>query len=182
LRAAGIPFDVNTNLVRGLDYYNRTVFEIVSGELGAQNSLAGGGRYDGLLKSLGGADLPAFGFGCGLERLIQSALRMSDKVPKHPRPDLILIPMSENEAEICQGLAQQLRQQGFSIELYVGGKKLKQAMKYANTVQARFCVVLGEHEAASSEIDLKNMDSGQTECHCSIANLPAELALRRSPV
>ena len=101
LTAIGIPYQINHRLVRGLDYYNNTVFEITSNELGAQNSLGGGGRYDGLIQQLGGPDLPAFGFGAGLERIIQTMLAQQAPLPAPPVSDLLLIPLGEQASLEC---------------------------------------------------------------------------------
>lgn len=156
----GIPFQINHRLVRGLDYYNNTVFEITSSELGAQNSLGGGGRYDGLLKTLGGPDLPAFGFGAGLERIIQTMLAQNVPLPKPPAPDLFIIPLGEEAASHCFKLVCLLRERHFAVEMDLTGKKLKNAMRYADAAKARFVAVVGENELKSGQIEMKEMATG----------------------
>lgn len=157
-----IPFIVNPQLVRGLDYYNKTVFEITSGDLGAQNSVGGGGRYDGLTKTLGGPDLPSFGFGTGIERIIQTLLNQSIPVPEAYRPVLFLIPMGDEAKKACFTLVHNLRQEGVSAEIDFSGKKLNKAMSYANTIKARYVAVIGDNELKSQEIELKEMATGTT--------------------
>lgn len=156
-----IPFVVNHNLVRGLDYYNKTVFEIVAGELGAQNSIAGGGRYDGLLKTLGGADLPSIGFGTGLERVIQTMLKQHVPLPPMPAPDLFLIPMGDNAKTTCFSLLHTLREKGIPAQMDFSGRKLGKSMQYANDIGAKFVAVIGDEEIASGSVDIKEMVSGE---------------------
>lgn len=155
-----IPFQVNPLLVRGLDYYNKTVFEITAGELGAQNSVAGGGRYDGLLKTLGGPDLPATGFGAGIERMIQTMLKQEVPLPPPYAPTLFLIPMGDEAKDICFSLLHDLRQDGISVQMDFSGKKINKLMQYANQIQAAYVAVVGENELKSDEIELKDMHSG----------------------
>jgi len=162
LTALNIPFEVNDRLVRGLDYYNRTVFEITAGELGAQNSIAGGGRYDGLLKTLGGPDLPASGFGCGLERLIQTMIKQQVPLPTPPRPLLYLIPLGDSAKNSCFKLVHDFRQEGLHVEMDLSGRKLVKVMQHANQLKAKFVAVVGENELASGMIELKDMASGNT--------------------
>lgn len=157
-----IPFTVNAGLVRGLDYYNRTVFEIVSGELGAQNSVAGGGRYDGLLKTLGGPDLPAAGFGMGIERVLQTMLKQNAPLPNPYAPTLFIIAMGDNCKSFCFDLLHQLRSNGISVQMDFSNKKLGKLMQYANQIGAKHVVVIGDNELASNEVEVKEMASGTT--------------------
>ena len=156
-----IPFKVNSQLVRGLDYYNRTVFEIVSGDLGAQNSIGGGGRYDGLIKLLGGPDLPSMGFGTGLERIIQTLIKQ--KVPMAPmeRPTLFLIALGDEAKKACFSITHDLRQNGVSVYLDFSNKKLNKVMQFANQIQAKYVAVVGDDEIRSGEVSLKEMKSGE---------------------
>lgn len=157
-----IPYEVNSRLVRGLDYYNNAVFEITSGDLGSQNSIAGGGRYDGLLKSLGGPDLPSSGFGMGIERIIQALLNQNTaSVPSIKRPALYLIALGEKAMLHAFGLARTLRINGIPCEIDLSGKKLKTAMQQADSVKAEFVLVLGENELQEGNIQLKEMATGQ---------------------
>lgn len=157
-----IPFEIDPLLVRGLDYYNLTVFEIISSELGAHNTIIGGGRYDGLIKSLGGPDLPAFGFGCGLERLLQVMLKQMVPLPERPRPSLFFIPLGESAKEACFLLQHELRQRGVAVEMELTGRKLNKAMQHANQIRAKYVAVVGEDEINSLRIPLKEMATGET--------------------
>ncbi|MCB1135426.1 MAG: histidine--tRNA ligase, partial [Chlamydiia bacterium] len=175
LSRMGIPFSIDARLVRGLDYYNGIVFEVVSSDLGAQNSVAGGGRYDGLLDTLGGQDLPACGFGCGMERLLQVLLKSSDLCPPRPRPLAVLVPLGEEEARACAELSHTLRQEGLPVGMDMTGKKLKHAMRYANAVQARYVLVVGSEELGGKQIEIKDMDSGSAAAHCAWQEVPDQL-------
>lgn len=162
LTALDIPFNVNPLLVRGLDYYNRTVFEITAGELGAQNSIAGGGRYDGLLKTLGGPDLPASGFGTGIERLIQTMLKQQVWLPSPPRPVLYLIPLGDAAKNHCFKIVHNLRQDGLHVEMDFSGRKLSKVMQHANQLKAQYTAVVGDNELANEQIELKEMSTGNS--------------------
>lgn len=157
-----IPYTVSPQLVRGLDYYNRTVFEIIAGELGAQNSIGGGGRYDGLMKLLGGPDLPTIGFGTGLERVIQTLLKQNVPVKPAPRPTLFLIPIGDEANKYCFSLLHDLRQHGIATFMDFSGKKVGKSMQLANQMQARYVAVIGEEELRKQEVDLKDMSTGET--------------------
>lgn len=163
LEEEGIPFNANLNLVRGLDYYNNTVFEITSDALGAQNSLGGGGRYDGLLHQLGGPNLPAFGFGAGLERIILTMLAQKVSHPAYPSPLLFIIPLGQAAQKRCFRLTSELRQHNLPVEMDLSGKKLKNAMRYADNLAARYVTVIGDQELESANIELKEMSTGHTQ-------------------
>jgi histidyl-tRNA synthetase len=158
-----IPCEVNNRLVRGLDYYNHTVFEITSGKLGAQNSVAGGGRYDGLLKSLGGPDLPSIGFGCGIERLLQVLLYQQTKVPEKPTPDLFLIPLGEKALFFCFELSKTLRGKGKNCWLDLSRKKLKSSMQQADLLGAKYSCVIGDNEIQEGKVQIKDMSTGSSK-------------------
>lgn len=162
LQAIDIPFEVAPRLVRGLDYYNKTVFEIVSGDLGAQNSIGGGGRYDGLLKQLGGPDLPAIGFGTGLERILQTMINQKVPLPHMPHSLLFLIPLGEAAQKFCFKLLHELRQHHISVQMDFSGRKLNKIMQYANSLQCKFTTVIGENELSANLITLKEMATGKT--------------------
>lgn len=155
-----IPFQVNAQLVRGLDYYNKTVFEIVAGELGAQNSISGGGRYDGLMKELGGPDLPCIGFGSGIERIIQTMIKQQVSLPEPNRPALVLIPLGDEAKKICFTLLHILRAEGVTVQMDFSGKKLNKAMQYADQIKAKFVAVVGDSEIQKEEVELKEMATG----------------------
>lgn len=155
-----IPFQINPMLVRGLDYYNRTVFEITAGELGAQNSIAGGGRYDGLLKTLGGPDLPANGFGTGLERVIQTMIKQQAPLPSFPKPVIYFIPLGTTAKDVCFSILHTLRSELIPAEMDFSGRKLGKVMQVANQSGALFVAVVGDDETASQELSLKEMSTG----------------------
>lgn len=161
LKQLNIPFQINTKLVRGLDYYNKTVFEIIAGELGSQNSLAGGGRYDGLLKTLGGPDLPATGFATGLERVIQTMIKQNVPLPSPNAPELFLIALGEEARKACFNLLHQLRQNGISTTMEFSDRKINKAMQYADQIQAAYVAVIGENELKSGIVELKDMSTGE---------------------
>jgi histidyl-tRNA synthetase len=160
LRALQIPFHVNPLLVRGLDYYNKTVFEIISTNLGAQNSIGGGGRYDGLIKELGGPDLPACGFGTGIERILQTMLAQNVPLPDEPKPTIYFIPLSDDAKKVCFNLQKELRNAHISVQMDESGKKLNKAMNRAHTIGAKYVAVIGDDEIQSKIINLKEMQSG----------------------
>lgn len=161
LESLKIPYAINPLLVRGLDYYNKTVFEIVAGELGSQNSVAGGGRYDGLIKMLGGPDLPSMGFGAGLERIIQTMLKQNTPLPAPQTPTLFLAALGESAKESCFSLLHELRQKGISTQMDFSGKKLNKVLQFANQLQAKYVAVIGEDELRSGEIEIKAMATGE---------------------
>lgn len=160
LQLSGISYQVNPRIVRGLDYYTRTVFEFVCDTIGAQGTVCGGGRYDGLMKELGGPEMPGLGFGLGLERLI--AVMESQGLPfgAPPVADLYLAGLGQAAAERAYQLASQLRALGVAAEHDVMNRSLKAQMKYANKIGARYTLVLGEEELSRGSAALKEMDSG----------------------
>jgi histidyl-tRNA synthetase len=158
-----IPFVINHRLVRGLDYYNRTVFEITAEQLGAQNSLGGGGRYDDLFKMLGGPDLPALGFGAGIERIIQTVIAQNAETPPPARPKLLFIPLGEAAKQRCFLLAKQLREKGVAAETDLSGKKLQKAMSVADSLSAEFVAVIGDEELKSETCEVKDMEQRESQ-------------------
>lgn len=158
-----ISYVVDPKLVRGLDYYNKTVFEVTSSALGAQNSLGGGGRYDGLLKKLGGPDLPSCGFGAGIERIIQTMLAQNVNLPCPPFPQIFLIPLGDIAENRGFKIISDLRQKGIPCEIDLSRKKLRNALRTAHELKARFVIILGEEELQSGTLELKEMATGQTK-------------------
>lgn len=158
-----IPFVVSDKLVRGLDYYNNTVFEVVCGDLGAHDTLAAGGRYDYLTEDLGGPKLPAVGFAMGLERILQ--VMHAQKCSFTPRkvPQILLIPLGEIAKEVCFELVRQLRFHKIPAEMDFSDKKLKAIMKYADKREIPYISIIGEEELKAEQIKLKNMVSGHEE-------------------
>ncbi len=156
LEDLGIPYEVRPRLVRGLDYYMRTTFEVVHGALGAQNSVLGGGRYDGLAESLGSkVHAPGIGFSIGEDRLVMSV--EGGQAPE--ALDLLIAPLGDPAARHAAVLARELRRAGVRVELAEG--KLKRTMELANKLGARFTLILGENEMAEGRYALKNMASGE---------------------
>ena len=164
LTAMDIDFTVNPTIVRGLDYYTRTVFEFVSSEIGAQGTVCGGGRYDGLLEELGGKPMPACGFGMGIERLLLLMEAQGVPFPEPKKCDIYLVSMGEAAQVEAAVLAEQLREEGLSAQFDTVGRGLKAQMKYADKLGAAYTVVLGDAELESRRVSLKNMRDGtQTE-------------------
>ncbi|WP_175498440.1 histidine--tRNA ligase [Desulfuromusa kysingii] len=160
LQALEIPFVVNARMVRGLDYYVRTTFELVTDQLGSQNAVAAGGRYDGLVESLGGPALPGIGFAVGLERLV---LMKGDQQVAPAAPQLFIAAMGQEASEQAFVLMSQLQAAGVRTEMDYLGKSLKAQMRRANKLNAEYTLILGEEELQSGQAQLKNMsDSSQT--------------------
>ncbi|PKO34497.1 MAG: histidine--tRNA ligase [Betaproteobacteria bacterium HGW-Betaproteobacteria-7] len=154
LRDAGVPFTINPRLVRGLDYYNLTVFEWVTDKLGAQGTVCAGGRYDGLVEQLGGKPTPACGFAMGVERLI-ALIKDSGGEPAAPAPDVYLVHQGDDAARLAFRVAEGLRDQGVDVLLHCGGGSFKSQMKKADGSGAAFAVIIGDDEAATGEAQLK---------------------------
>ncbi len=162
LTEAEIDYTIDPHIVRGLDYYTRTVFEFVSDALGAQSTVCGGGRYDGLIDELGGPHLPSLGFGMGLERLLLILDAQGGKFPAPPRCEVYLASMGEKAARRCFAIATRLRDGGVSVECDTVGRSLKAQMKYADKIGARYTIVVGDNELESGQAKLKDMDTGET--------------------
>ena len=158
-----IPYEVNPRIVRGLDYYNHTVFEITSEELGAQNALGGGGRYDGFTSLFGGPSLPGIGFGTGLERILQALLSQKAKLPVSNIPSFLLVPLGEKAKQESLYLATQLRRCRLSCEVDLSEKKLKQSLSYASSQNIPYVVIMGENELSQKTLQLKNMKENKEE-------------------
>ena len=174
LEKQGIPFKVNPSIVRGLDYYTRTVFEFVSTDIGAQGTVCGGGRYNGLVEEVGGKPTPAVGFGLGLERLLLVLENTGRLCAKSEISDVYILPIGENAKEYSLSLAAKLRADGLSVETDIMDRGVKAQMKYADKSGTRFLVVLGDDEIASGKARVKNMSDGSEE-ECSLADIAAFL-------
>ena len=161
LKAMGIPFEVDAHIVRGLDYYTRTVFEFVSGDIGAQATVCGGGRYDGLISQMGGPAVPALGFGMGIERLMLVLENQKVALPEAEKCELYIAVMGEKAALKASELCGKLRADGYEVQTDVCGRGLKAQMKYADKIGAEYTVVLGDNEIDSNTANLKNMSSGE---------------------
>lgn len=168
LRDAGVAYTLNPRLVRGLDYYNRTVFEWVTTRLGAQGTIAGGGRYDTLVERLGGSPTPACGFGIGLERVF--LLMQEYGVTAVDAPDVYLVnagELAESEAFV---MAEKLRNAGVQVVMHSGGGSLKSQMKKADRSQARYALILGDDEVRQQQVTLKPMQASDNmpQLQCSL--------------
>lgn len=163
LDEAGVPFEIDTGIVRGLDYYTRTVFEFVSDALGAQAVVCGGGRYDGLIEELGGPHTPSLGFGMGLERLLMVLEAQQAEFPEEPRCEVYLASMGERAAVRCFGMASKLREGGVAAECDTVGRSLKAQMRYADKLGARYTLVIGDNELETGMARLKDMETGGCE-------------------
>lgn len=157
----GIKYEVDSRIVRGLDYYTRTVFEFISQDIGAQGTVCGGGRYDGLVQELGGQPVPALGFGMGLERLIMTMESCGCAFEPEKTPDLYIAPMGDAARRKAALLADAVRQAGYAAETDLVGRGLKPQMRYADKIGAKFVVVIGDNELETGEAKLKNMRSGE---------------------
>jgi len=155
LSLLNIPFTLNPTLVRGMDYYCHTVFEFITDELGAQGTVLAGGRYDGLVKLMGGPDTPAVGWGAGIERLA-----MMLQMPKPAANKVALVPCDAESYQRCVGLAHQLRGKGFVTDLGYAGNMGKR-MKRADKVGAAFAVIIGEDELKQNAATVRDLSTGQ---------------------
>ena len=161
LTKLNIDFKVNPKIVRGLDYYTKTVFEFVTTEIGAQGTVCGGGRYDGLIEQLGGQHTPALGFGMGIERLLIVMDKQNCDYLKPRKCDLYFATMGDEALEEAMEFSSRLREFGYFAEYDIMGRGLKAQMKYANKIGAAFTIVLGENELNEGKAKLKEMESGE---------------------
>lgn len=162
LDAMGIEYTVNPQIVRGLDYYTKTVFEFVSTDIGAQGTVCGGGRYDGLIEELGGNHVPSLGFGLGVGRLLLLLQNQGIEIPAPDRPELYVGSMGGAASLRAAQIVRDLRSNGIPAEFDVAGRSVKAQMKYAGKIGARYTMVLGDDELAKGEGTIKDMDSGET--------------------
>lgn len=160
LEKLGIEYKVNPKIVRGLDYYTKTVFEFVSNDIGAQGTVCGGGRYDGLIEQLGGKPTPALGFGMGIERLLLVMEKQGCDFFTPKKCDLYFAVMGEAALEKAMSIARELREYGYHVEYDLMERGLKAQMKYANKIGAAFTVVIGDNELEDGRVKVKEMESG----------------------
>ena len=168
------PYSVNPNLVRGLDYYSRTAFEVTSNNLGSQNAICGGGRYDTLVEELDGPSTPCFGFALGLERLV-SLVPFDDAKILPKSPDIFIVCLGEEAKTAAFQIAHDLRLKGFQVERDYEAGSMKSQMRKANKTQCRFSLILGENEIRSGNFALKNMETGE-QIECSAQELAKEMS------
>ena len=170
---AGIEYDINPRLVRGLDYYTKTVFEVWVQGIGSQNALCGGGRYDGLIEELGGPPTPGIGFGSGIERLVLTLQEQGIEVPPAPRPDVLLVHLgAEAKAEAVR-LVSELRHRAVPALVTYGQKSLRAQLRDANRAGVSVAAIIGEEELQKGVIQLKWLDRGEQE------TLPREEAIQK---
>jgi histidyl-tRNA synthetase len=162
LDALGIAYVINPRMVRGLDYYTGTTFEFVHSDLGAQSGIGGGGRYDGLMETLGGQSLSGIGFGLGVDRALLAAVAEKSLPQDQFASDLFIIPLGDEAMSTALVTAQELRASGIKTEIAFGDRSLKGAMKAADKSGAQFVVVFGDEELSSGSVNLKRMRDGDT--------------------
>ncbi len=161
LRAAGVEFTVDSGIVRGLDYYTKTVFEFVSDNIGAQSTVCGGGRYDGLVSEFGGGEIPGVGFAVGIERLLLLLENDGVEIPEPERLAIYVAPIGEAGREKAFRVVSELRKAGIAADTDYMERGIKAQFKYADKINAKFVGVLGDSEAERGVIKLKDMSSGE---------------------
>lgn len=154
-----IPYVIDDKIVRGLDYYNKTVFEMIATDLGAQNTIGAGGRYDGLISTFGGPDLPGVGWATGLERVIQVMLAQNSSIPKRGRPLVYFIPMGDEAREKCFLLTTHCRHHNVSAEIELNAKKMQTGIQNAVKAEATYCAIIGSDELQKGHVQLKNLQT-----------------------
>ncbi len=163
LTLAGVEYKINANIVRGLDYYTRTVFEFVSENIGAQGTVCGGGRYDGLIKQLGGQDVSGIGFAVGIERILMLLENLGVEIENPNTVEYYVAPMGESEAEKAFELVTAMRNSGIIADFDHMGRGIKAQFKYADKIGAKKVIVIGSEELASGNVKIKNMADGSEE-------------------
>ncbi len=163
LQLASVDYEINPRIVRGLDYYTRTVFEFVSTSIGAQGTAIGGGRYDGLIEQLGGNPTPAVGFAAGLERLLMVMEQSGVNAPEEPKPTVYLAGMDDECRKKAFAIACALRENGVFAEIDHMERSVKAQFKYADKIGAKYVAVIGGNELAEGVMNVKNMTSGESE-------------------
>ncbi|MCC6793103.1 MAG: histidine--tRNA ligase [Thermomicrobiales bacterium] len=174
IEAAGIPYTIQSRLVRGLDYYTRTVFEVVPEGAGQQGTVLGGGRYDGLIEELGGRPTPALGFAMGIERAVINLKEIGFDAGETPAPDAFIAYLGTAARAAAARLARDLRGQGIAATLAMGGRSLKAQLRHAGAARARFAVIIGDDELASGSAQLRDLAAG-TQDTLPLEALPAKL-------
>lgn len=157
----GIEYTVNPKIVRGLDYYTKTVFEFIATGIGAQGTVCGGGRYDGLIEELGGTKTPGLGFAMGIERLLLVMEQQGIEFPESPKPTVYIAPLDDEARASAIFITEGLRMEGFYVECDVMNRSLKAQMKYADKIGAKYSIVLGSDEIMSETVAIKDMETGE---------------------
>ena len=161
LKAQNIEYTINPQIVRGLDYYTKTVFEFVSNSIGAQGTVCGGGRYDGLVEELGGQHTPSLGCAIGIERLMLLMEAQGCEFPEAEKPDLFIVALGEKATLKAVEIAKDMREEGFSALLDLNQRSVRAQMIYADKLGAKFNVVIGDNEVEAKTAKLKNMQTGE---------------------
>jgi len=176
-----VDFIPSPKLVRGLDYYTKTTFEFDHPDLGAQSGIGGGGRYDGLMSSLGGADLSGIGFGIGTDRTLMACEAENLEISKENLVQVFIVPIGRNSQQLSVSLLKNLRSAGIASDMAYGDKGLKGAMKAADKSGARFAVVLGDEEVSNAQVQIKDL-SNSSQVQVSIGDMVKHLeqALRQN--
>lgn len=159
LEQIAIPYVIDDKIVRGLDYYNKTVFEVLTESLGAQNTIGAGGRFDGLISTLGGPSLPAVGFATGLERVLQAMMAQKVPLPNYKRPFVYFIPMGDEAKEKCFSLVTQCRHHHISADIELNSKKMQTAIQNGLRIEATYCAIIGSDELQKGIVQLKNLQT-----------------------
>jgi len=167
LENMGIEYFIDPYIVRGLDYYTKTVFEIIADNKNSNSTICGGGRYDGLIAQLGHTTTPAAGFAMGLERLILTMEEQGVKFPEENVPDIYIGSMGDAAVSFASGLAFKLREKGASVEIDHLKRSVKAQMKFANKIGAKNAVIIGDNEMAENMANIKNMENGE-EVKCAL--------------
>ena len=170
LHDQGVSFEINHRLVRGLDYYNRTVFEWVTDQLGAQGTICAGGRYDGLIAQIGGKPAPACGFAMGIERIL-SLISETGAADMRTVPDIYIVHQGDIAAGFSWKVAESLRDAGFKIVLHSGGGNFKAQMKKADASGARFAAIIGDEEAATGQVSIKPLRETADQVRMNLAQV-----------
>ncbi len=163
LKLGGINYRVNTRIVRGLDYYTRTVFEFISDALGAQSTVCGGGRYDNLIESLDGGSVPGAGFGMGIERLLLMMENTGKYIPDNGKCEAYIAPIGAESYNYCYGILNELRRQGIAADTDHMDRGIKAQFKYADKIKARFVIVAGSNEISGGCVNVRDMQTGKEE-------------------
>jgi len=175
LDAMGLPYELTPRLVRGLDYYTRTVFEVVPPRVGSQSTIGGGGRYDGLAEILGGKHTPGVGFAAGMDRIILNMREQGCTLPTAETPDVFFAPLGDAAKVVAARLAEDARRDGLAVIVGTGNRSMKARMRQASTSGARLVVILGDDEVQQQQATVKNLAGGEQET-VAFADLSAHLA------
>lgn len=161
LDAFGIEYKVNPKIVRGLDYYTKTAFEFITTKIGAQGTVCGGGRYDGLIEEIGGPSTPGVGWGMGKERMLMTMEACGAEIPKEQGTDVFIAYVGDEPKTAALKLMKELRDAGISVQMDVMGRSLKNQFKHANRIEAAKTIVIGDDELTSGKLTIKDMVSGE---------------------